>query len=69
MKFRAGKHFGRKLRHSIRKGGSIVRRAATSAKTIIGRVDKMSDGALTKALQSDPRTKAMLTGVNMVGKD
>ena len=68
MKFRAGKHFGRKLRHSIRKGGSIVRRAATSAK-IIGRVDKMSGGALTKALQSDPRTKAMLTGVNMVGKD
>ena len=67
MKF--GKHFGRKLRHSIRKGSSILRRGATTAKTIIGKVDKISGGALTRAISSDPRGRALLTGVNMIGKD
>ena len=46
--------------------GVVVRRSGNIAKGIIGKVDKFSGGALTKALQSDPRTQALLTGVNMV---
>ena len=46
---------------NLKRGDEVVTSAG-----IIGKVDKFSGGALTKALQSDPRTQAMLTGVNMV---
>jgi len=64
MKF--GRNFRRKLFKTVRRGGSIIRKSGNIAKGIIGKVDKFTGGALTKALQSDPRTQAMLTGVNMV---
>lgn len=61
-----GKNFQRKLFKSVRRGSSFVRRNGNIAKGIIGKIDKFSGGALTKALQSDPRTQALLTGINMV---
>lgn len=61
-----GRNFRRKLFKTVRRGGNIVRKSGNIAKGIIGKVDKFTGGALTKALQSDPRTQAMLTGVNMV---
>jgi len=61
-----GRNFRRKLFKTVRRGSSIVRKSGNIAKGIIGKVDKFSGGALTKALQSDPRTQAMLTGINMV---
>ena len=64
MKF--GRNFRRKLFKTVRRGGSIIRKSGNIAKGIIGKVDKFTGGALTKALQSDPRTQAMLTGVDMV---
>lgn len=66
MRLRIGKHFRRKFMHTLKKGGSIIRKSGNVAKSIIGKVDKFSGGALTKALQSDPRGQALLTGVNMV---
>tara|TARA_Y100000389_G_C17301872_1_gene433388 strand:+ start:533 stop:733 length:201 start_codon:yes stop_codon:yes gene_type:complete len=61
-----GKRLGRKLFKSVKKGGSILRKSANVTKSIIGQVDKLSGGALTKALNEDPRTRAMLTGVDVV---
>ena len=54
----------RKALHTVKRGAGIVRRVATTAKTLIGKVDKMSGGMLTKTLQTDPRGQALLTGVN-----
>ena len=58
----------RKALHTVRRGAGLVRRVATTAKTIIGKVDKMSGGMLTKTLQTDPRGQALLTGVHAVAK-
>ena len=63
---RHGKRLGRKLFKSVKKGGSILRKSANVTKSIIGQVDKLSGGALTKSLNEDPRTRAMLTGVNVI---
>ena len=61
-----GKRLGRKLFKSVKKGGSILRKSANVTKSIIGQVDKLSGGALTKSLNEDPRTRAMLSGVDVV---
>jgi hypothetical protein len=61
-----GRNFRRKLFKTVRRGSSIVRKSGNIAKGIIGKVDKFTGGALTKALSSDPRTQAMLTGIDMV---
>lgn len=60
------KRFGRKAFKGIKKGASLVRRGATTAKSILGKIDKISGGMLTKTLQTDPRGQALLTGIDTV---
>ena len=62
------KRFGRKAFKGLKKGASIVRKGASTAKSILGTVDKLSGGMLTSAMASDPRGRALLTGINVVGK-
>jgi hypothetical protein len=61
-----GRNFRRKLFKTVRRGSSFVRRSGNIAKGIIGKIDKFSGGALTKTLQSDPRTAMLLAGINTI---
>jgi len=58
------KKVGRRFKNTIKKVGTIVRRGASVAKTILGTIDNFSGGALTARLQSDPRGALALGLVN-----
>ena len=60
------KNTGRKFKNTMRRVGTIVGKAGNVVKTIIGTVDGISGGALSKAISSDPRGALLLQGGNRV---
>lgn len=58
------KKVGRRFKNTVKKVGTIVRRGASVAKTILGTIDNFSGGALSASLQSDPRGALALGLVN-----
>lgn len=49
------KKVGRRFKNTVKKVGTIIRRGASVAKTILGTIDNFSGGAISARLQSDPR--------------
>ena len=64
-RFRGFKKIGRFVRNSHRRGRRIIGKTAATAKTILGRVDKLTGGAGTQALQSHPYGQAGLLAMEM----
>lgn len=66
-RFRGLKKFGRRVgkhvRAAHRRGKRILAKTAGTAKTILGRVDKLTGGAATKALSAHPYGQAALAGI------
>lgn len=60
------KKFGRRLKNNARKARKIVGGGARTIKTILGAADKLSGGAATRALQTDPRGQLALAGVHAI---
>lgn len=58
------KKVGRRFKNTVKKVGTIIRRGASVAKTILGTIDNFSGGALSARLQSDPRGALALGLVN-----
>jgi len=58
------KKVGRRFKNTVKKVGTIIRRGASVAKTILGTIDNFSGGALSARLQSDPRGALALGFVN-----
>ena len=65
MAFKGSRKFGRRLKNTVRRARKIVGGGARTIKTIVGAADKLSGGAATKLLQSNPKTAMALKGVNM----
>jgi len=64
------KKVGRRFKNTVKKVGTIVRRGASVAKTILGTIDKFTGGAMTARLQADPRSALALGLVNnLANKD
>jgi hypothetical protein len=58
------KKVGRRFKNTVKKVGTIIRRGASVAKTILGTIDNFSGGAVSARLQSDPRGALALGLVN-----
>jgi hypothetical protein len=58
------KKVGRRFKNTVKKVGTIIRKGASVAKTILGTIDNFSGGALSARLQSDPRGALALGLVN-----
>ena len=54
----------RKIGHKIKKGGRVLHKVTGIAKKVIDVGDKLTGGAVTKALQSNPYGVAGLTALN-----
>jgi hypothetical protein len=64
------KKVGRRFKNTVKKVGTIIRKGASVAKTILGTIDNFSGGALSARLQSDPRGALALGLVNnLANKD
>jgi hypothetical protein len=57
---------GRRTKNTIKKIGTIVRKGASVVRGIIGNVDKISGGGLSKMISSDPRGMLLLGGVEQL---
>ena len=66
--FRRAKKFGRRVVKqqikATKRGKRWLGKAAGTAKTVLGRVDKQTGGAATKALSAHPYGQAALAGIN-----
>ena len=66
--FRRAKKFGRRVVKqqikATKRGKRWLGKAAGTAKTVLGRVDKLTGGAATKALSAHPYGQAALAGIN-----
>jgi hypothetical protein len=58
------KKVGRRFKNTVKKVGTIIRKGASVAKTILGTVDNFTGGALSSTLSSDPRGALALGLVN-----
>jgi len=65
-RFKGIKRFGRRARRGLQRGKQIIGKAAASAKTILGRVDKATGGAATEALSKHVYGQKALEGLNTV---
>jgi len=67
--FKRVKKFGRGVVkqqiRATRRGKRILGKTAGAAKTILGRVDKLTGGAATKALSAHPYGQAALAGITV----
>jgi hypothetical protein len=59
---------GRRTKNTFNRVGTIIKKGANVVRGIVGSVDKISGGALSRAISSNPKSQAIMTGVNMIGK-
>lgn len=62
------KRLGRRTKNTINRVSSIVKKGAGTVRGIVGNVDKVTGGALSRAIASNPKSQAIMSGINMVGK-
>ncbi len=55
---------GRIFKNTIKKTGTIIRKGAGIVRGIVGNVDKLTGGQLSKMIMSDPRGMMLMAGVN-----
>jgi hypothetical protein len=60
------KKLGRKAKNTMKRVGTIIRKGAGIVRGIIGNIDKISGGQLSRAISSDPRGAALMSGVNQL---
>jgi hypothetical protein len=60
------KRLGRRFNNTVKRVGTIVKRGANMVRSLIGNVDKMSGGQITRAITSDPRAMALMSGLNQI---
>lgn len=58
---------GRRTKNTLKRVGTIVQKGAKVVRGIVGTVDKLSGGGLSKAINAHPMGRAAMTGVNMIG--
>lgn len=57
------KRLGRRTKNTMKKIGTIIRKGASVVRGIIGNVDKISGGGLSRMISSDPRGMMLMNGV------
>jgi hypothetical protein len=57
---------GRRTKNTLNKVGTIVKKGAKVVRGIVGTVDKFTGGGLSKAINTHPAGRAIMTGVNVV---
>jgi hypothetical protein len=55
---------GRRFKNTMKKTGTIIRKGAGVVRGIVGTVDKLTGGQLSKMITSDPRGMMLMAGVN-----
>lgn len=60
------KRLGRRFNNTVKRVGTIIKRGANIVRGLIGNVDKMSGGQITRAITSDPRGMALMSGLNQI---
>ncbi len=55
---------GRRARNTIKRVGTVVRKGASTVRSILGTIDAATGGALTSMIQQDPRGAVALGAVN-----
>jgi hypothetical protein len=58
---------GRRTKNTMKRVGNIVQKGAKVVRGIVGTVDKLTGGGLSKAINTHPMGRAVMTGVNMIG--
>ena len=58
----------RKIGHAVRRGGRLIHKVTGAAEKALKFGDKMTGGAISSALASDPRGRAILQGLHSVHK-
>jgi len=57
---------GRRTKNTMKRIGTIIRKGASVVRGIIGNVDKISGGGLSKMISSDPRAMMLMSGVEQL---
>lgn len=57
---------GRRTKNTMKRIGTIIRKGASVVRGIIGNVDKISGGGLSKMISSDPRAMMLMGGVEQL---
>jgi hypothetical protein len=57
---------GRRTKNTMKRIGTIIRKGASVVRGIIGNVDKISGGGLSKMIASDPRAMMLMGGVEQL---
>lgn len=57
---------GRRTKNTMKRIGTIIRKGAGVVRGIIGNVDKISGGGLSKMISSDPRAMMLMGGVEQL---
>lgn len=58
----------RKMGHMVRRGGRVLHKVTGIAEKALKFGDKMTGGAISAAISSDPRGRAILTGLHTAHK-
>jgi hypothetical protein len=60
------KNVGRKTKNTINRVGTIIKKGASVVRGIVGTIDKMSGGGLSRAISSHPAGSAIMSGINQI---
>ena len=60
------KRLGRRTKNTLKKVGTIVRKGAGVVRGIIGNVDKITGGGISRMISSDPRAMMLMGGINHI---
>jgi hypothetical protein len=60
------KNLGRKTKNTIKRVGTIIKKGASVVHGIVGTIDKMSGGGLSRAISSHPTGAAIMGGINTI---
>ncbi len=60
------KNVGRKTKNTINRVGTIIKKGASVVRGIVGTIDKMSGGGLSRAISSHPTGSAIMSGINQI---
>lgn len=60
------KNVGRKTKNTIKRAGTIIKKGASVVRGIVGTIDKMSGGGLSRAISSHPKGAIIMSGINQI---
>lgn len=62
------KRLGRRTKNTLKKVGTIVRKGAGVVRGIIGTVDKITGGKISRMVSNDPRAMLLMGGLDHIAE-